>query len=324
MRSYPEGGKALNIDHLKYFITVVNNGFNLSEASKKLHISQPALSKYILKFEEEERVDLFYRKHGRLLGLTPSGENFFANAKGVVEAHDRMLKELREASKKVRGVIRIGIPPLILTVLFTEVMSKLILLNPLIKFEIVEAGAFELRKLLAMNELDFAVLLSPSELNPQAFVEVLLKKDDLTVFLSSSHALAEKEILTWSDLEKEKLALFNESFMIHHLLMGKFRALRMEPDIQILSGSWDFLLEVTKDSGMVTILPSPITKFMITDGILEKKLVSPVSWKVVLTHPLKSYTSTLEKYVKESIVDYFQKGKEIVPINGESEEEKPL
>ncbi len=302
----------------------MNNGFNLSEASKKLHISQPALSKYILKFEEEERVDLFYRKHGRLLGLTPSGENFFANAKGVVEAHDRMLKELREASKKVRGVIRIGIPPLILTVLFTEVMSKLILLNPLIKFEIVEAGAFELRKLLAMNELDFAVLLSPSELNPQAFLEVLLKKDDLTVFLSSSHALAEKEILTWSDLEKEKLALFNESFMIHHLLMGKFRALRMEPDIQILSGSWDFLLEVTKDSEMVTILPSPITKFIATDGILEKKLVSPVSWKVVLTHPLKSYSSTLEKYVKESIVEYFQKGKDIVPINGESEEEKPL
>jgi len=106
--------------------------------------------------------------------------------------------------------------------------------------------------------------------------------------------------------------------------MGKFRALRMEPDIQILSGSWDFLLELTKDSGMVTILPSPITKFMVTDGILEKKLVSPVSWKVVLTHPLKSYSSTLEKYVKESIVEYFQKGKDIVPINGESEEEKPL
>ena len=314
----------MNIDHLKYFITVVNNGFNLSEASKKLHISQPALSKYILKFEEEERVDLFYRKHGRLLGLTPSGENFFANAKGVVEAHDRMLKELREASKKVRGVIRIGIPPLILTVLFTEVMSKLILLNPLIKFEIVEAGAFELRKLLAMNELDFAVLLSPSELNPQAFVEVLLKKDDLTVFLSSTHPLAEKEMLRWTDLEKEKLALFNESFMIHHLLMGKFRALRMEPDIQILSGSWDFLLEVTKDSEMVTILPSPITKFMVTDGIVEKKLVSPVSWKVVLTHPFPSYSSPLQQYVQESIVDSFQKGKDIVPINGESEEEKPL
>jgi DNA-binding transcriptional LysR family regulator len=314
------GGKALNIDHLKYFITVVNNGFNLSEASKKLHISQPALSKYILKFEEEEKVDLFYRKHGRLQGLTPSGENFFANAKGVVEAHDRMLKELRETSKKVRGVVRIGIPPLILTVLFTEVLSRLILLNPLIKFEIVEAGAFELRKLLAMNELDFAVLLSPSDLNPQAFQEVLLKKDDLTVFLSSRHPLAEKEVLKWSDLQNEKLALFNETFMIHHLLMGKFRALRIEPDIQILSGSWDFLLEVTKDSEMVTILPSPITKFIPTDGILEKKILSPVSWKVVLTHPLKSYTSSLEKYVKDSIIDYFHKEKEIEPINREEEE----
>lgn len=52
----------MDIEHLKYFVVVVNNSFNLSDASKKLHVSQPALSKYILKFESEEGVNLFHRK----------------------------------------------------------------------------------------------------------------------------------------------------------------------------------------------------------------------------------------------------------------------
>lgn len=311
----------MNIDHLKYFITVVHNGFNLSEASKRLHISQPALSKYILKFEEEEKVDLFYRKNGRLTGLTPSGENFFSNAQVVVDAHEKMIQELREHSAKVKGVVRIGIPPLILTVMFTELLSRLILLNPLIRFDIVEAGAFELKRLLALNELDFAVILSPSEMNPVAFHEVLIKTDDLTAFMSTDNPLAKKEILYWTDLRDQDLAIFNESFMIHHLLHNKFRAMRIDPHIQITSGSWDFLLQLSKTSRIITILPSPIRNIVEGNGYVEIPFHQPLSWDVVLTYPVKSYVSSLEYYVKESILDYFHKGKDIVPINRDGEEE---
>lgn len=101
----------MDILQLKYFIAIVENDLNLSLASKKLHLSQPALSKYILKFEEEENLKLFERKNGRLSGLTFAGENFYNNAKVVVESHTNMLSELREQSKKITGTVRIGIPP---------------------------------------------------------------------------------------------------------------------------------------------------------------------------------------------------------------------
>ncbi len=305
----------MDIEHLKYFVVVVNNSFNLSDASKKLHVSQPALSKYILKFESEEGVNLFHRKSGRLTGLTPSGEIFYANAQIVLSSHTDMLKDLREQSNKVKGVVRIGIPPLILTVLFTDIMAKLILLNPLIRFEIIEQGAFDLKRMLALDEVDFAILLSPSDLNAIAYQETIINTDELTAFMSKDHPLASQKYLSWNDLKSVDLAIFNNTFMIHHQLMRKFDAVRIDPKIQLTSGSWDFLLELTKTSELITILPSPIRKHIIADDVLEKHFLNPISWNVILTYPIKTHTTILENYVKNSIVDFFTLGKDISAIN---------
>lgn len=305
----------MDINQLKYFVAIVNNDFNLSNASKKLHLSQPALSKYILKFEEEEKVQLFKRKNGRLAGLTPAGENFYNNAISVLDHHAGMLKELREHSTTVKGSVRIGIPPLILTVLFTEVMSRFISLNPTIRFEIIELGAFELRKMLLLNELDFALLLTPTNLSPLIYEEVLIRQDELTAFMSAHNPLAEKEVLSWSDLRGRDLAIFNETFMIHHQLMRKFDALKMDPKISLMSGSWDFLLEVTRTSDFITILPSPIRHHFFIQEIKERHFDAPINWNVVLTYPIKTHYTQIERYVKKSIVEYFTMNKEIQKIS---------
>lgn len=304
----------MDILQLKYFIAIVENDLNLSLASKKLHLSQPALSKYILKFEEEENLKLFERKNGRLSGLTFAGENFYHNAKVVVENHTNMLSELREQSKKITGTVRIGIPPLILTVLFTEIMAQLIINNPTISFVIIEQGAYELKKLLFLGEIDFAVILAPTELSPLLFEETLISSDELTLFMSVNNPLSELENVTWNDLKKSNLAIFNENFMIHHLLKKKFESLKIAPTISLTSGSWDFLLEVTRTSDFITILPSPVHWHFNFDDVIEVPVKDPISWKVLLTNPIKSHYSRLELYTKESIISYFIERKNIIPM----------
>lgn len=305
----------MEISHLKYFIAIVENNLNLSDASRKLHISQPALSKYIIKFEEEENLKLFERNYGRLTGLTPAGENFYANALVVIEKHDNLMNEFREHGSLIRGVIRIGIPPLILTVLFTEIMADLIRLNPKIKFTIIEKGAFELRKMLLLEELDLAVLLDPTNLSDLLFKEEVIREDELTAFMSRDNPLAEGVKIEWSDLKGKDLAIFNESFMIHHQLMAKFRSIKMEPRISLMSGSWDFLLEVTRTSNFITVLPAPIRDHFFFRDVKEMPFSKPISWQVVLTYPVKSRYSRIEKYTLDSIRDYFIEGRKVQPLS---------
>ena len=304
----------MDIKQLKYFVTVVENQFNISTASKKLHLSQPALSQYIRKFEEEENVELFVRSNGRLLGLTSIGENFYNNAIVVISHHQTMLKELRDQSTAVKGSVRIGIPPLVLTVLFTEVLAQLIINNPNIKFEILEIGAYDLRKMLLLHEVDFAVLLQPTDLNSQMYKEELIRRDQLTAFMSINNPLSKKKMISWQDLKRENLAIFNETFMIHHQLFRKFRSIDMEPNIAVYSSSWDFLLESTRMSNFITILPSPTRAHMNFEDIVEVPFDHPISWHVVLTYPVKEHYTRIEEFVRDSIMDYFLKHKPAGPI----------
>jgi len=307
----------MDINQLKYFIAIVENDLNLSIASKKLHISQPALSKYIIKFEEEEKVKLFERSHGRLTGLTSAGENFYANAQIVIEKHDNLMKEFREHGSLIKGTVRIGIPPLILTVLFTEVMAELIRLNAGIRFIIVEKGAFELRKMLLLDELDIAVLLHPTNLNQLLFKEEIIREDELTAFMSKENPLATRSSIEWTDLKGKDLAIFNETFMIHHQLMRKFQSLKMDPKISLMSGSWDFLLEVTRTSSFITILPAPIKEHFSFKDVTEVPFKKPISWQVLLTYKQKSHYTRIEEYTFDSIIKYFRQNRKISALTNE-------
>ena len=164
----------MDILQLKYFVCIVESDYNLSTASKKLHISQPALTQYIRKFEDAEGIELFARLSGRLNGLTVSGENFYSNAKIVIDQYNTLYKELHENSSSIKGTVTIGIPPLVLTVLFTTYLSKIIRLNPTIRFNIIEEGAYELRRKLLLHEIDFVVILQPTNLNNQIYAEDII------------------------------------------------------------------------------------------------------------------------------------------------------
>ena len=62
----------LNMNSLKIFLEVANSNSFL-EASNKLYVSQPAISKSMSKLEKDLNVTLFYRAN-KGISLTPSGE----------------------------------------------------------------------------------------------------------------------------------------------------------------------------------------------------------------------------------------------------------
>jgi DNA-binding transcriptional LysR family regulator len=294
----------MDIKQLKYFLTIVDSDFNLSAASKKLHVSQPALSLMIKNFEEEENVLLFERANGRLQNLTPVGEVFYANAQAVIEQYQYMMDQLREEATKMKGKIKIGIPPVVISVIFSEVMADLILNNPDIKFEIIELGAYALRKKLLLQEMDIAILLKPT--NIDHIDEILLAENELCAYMDKNNPLANCDQLTWIQLNNQPLAIFDNTFMIHHLLINKFNQKNVKPIISLTSSSWDFLLRSTSGTDLITILPSLISEIYFDSNITKVHFKDPLSWEIVACRIKKSRYSRLEEYVFQSILEYFR------------------
>ena len=293
----------MDIKQLKYFISVVEADNNLSLASKKVHISQPALSRMIKSIEEEEDISLFYRGKGKLLNLTPVGELFYVEAQKVVGKYEEMIESLENANTTITGEIRIGIPPVIVSTVFGNFLPKFILENKKVKVTILEAGAYELKKALMMNEIDIAILLDPVDLS-DVDTKVLVS-DELQFYMRNSHPLANKKILSWKDLHKQSIALFDNSFMIHHLVKNAFDYHGIRPQIQITSSSWDYLLKSTLNTDLITILPKPIYELVNKELCVCKSIETPIIWNVMLTRKKKRTYRSVETFCYQEIIDYF-------------------
>lgn len=295
----------MDIRQLRYLVEIVEADFNLSETSQRIHISQPALSQSIRRLEEEFGSELFTRLKGRLIGLTEVGESVYHDALMVIQSYDNLIQNMYSASDSMQGRLRIGIPPLVLSVLFTDVLAELISSQPRAKIEIIEEGAYELRRLLQTEEIDCAILLEPTDLSSHSFEKVHLYQDSLDVFMSKTHPLANKESVDWTDLKGESFVMFDETYLIYHNVKRKFHSLNMELKIVITSKSWDFLLESVRYSKYLTILPRPIEEHYNLEDVVRKSFEKPLDWDVVLVYPKKHHYSKIELLVQEKMKKHF-------------------
>ncbi|UKI48902.1 MAG: LysR family transcriptional regulator [Clostridium sp.] len=90
----------MNLKQLSYFVTVVESG-SISKAAKKLHMSQPPLSRHMHLLEEDLRVKLFQREINSLK-LTQEGEELYKRAYDLLElAAKKLKKAILELNKKM-------------------------------------------------------------------------------------------------------------------------------------------------------------------------------------------------------------------------------
>lgn len=297
----------MDIRHLRYFIAIVENEFNLTKTSQILYISQPTLSMMITEFEMTEGVQIFNRKKGKIIGLTYLGENYYNDAKDVIHRYTQMKQNLHKITKDITGNISIGIPPLILSVVFSEAMPNLILKNPNINFRIREEGAFALKNRLLSGEVDLAVLLQPTHLSKNIIESFEILHSELAVFCSKNHHINHKDTITWQDLHNQKIAIFDETFMIHHQLQDIFDKNNIYPNIILESSSWDFLLNSAKiNNDLITILPYPIATLYPNSDFVCKKIQNPLPWKVTLCRLKKEHYGNIENYIFNSILKEFK------------------
>lgn len=295
----------MDITQMKYFIAIVECGCNLSLAAKRIHISQSALSQFISNFEKEEEIELFVRKNGRFEELTPSGEKLYNFSLEIVERYREMRGMIRKESARQKGTVRIGMPSLILTVLFTNFFSTFLSEHPDVKIELVEEGSHELKRMMIAKDLDYVVLVAPTDLDPKAYEEHIIHMDEYIAFMRPDHQLAEKERLTWKDLSNQNIGTFKESFVTNQLVKEKLTENQVDAEVTLTSASWDFLVESCSYSDIISILPAPIKRYYKDMAIDYRPIKNPIPFDVLLCRPIKSSYSEVETFVHESMLNYF-------------------
>lgn len=97
--------RPIDLSKLRLFYEIAREG-NLTRAAENLNITQPALSKSLLDFEDRIKTKLFERLPGGMR-LTPQGERLYIHAKKILEEHEGFEREFFEKTDEISGEITI-------------------------------------------------------------------------------------------------------------------------------------------------------------------------------------------------------------------------
>ena len=195
----------INLNLYKIFYEVASNE-SISSASKKLVITQSAVSKAIKKLEEDLNTKLFYR-NSKGVKLTDKGEELLFY---VEEAFNNLITAERtmiESKTLNKGKISIGVPSQIGSFYIFEDITNFHKKYPNIEITIISKTTTQLLKLLERHEIDFIIDTSPinSKID-DIVIKPLLEVENCFVVKSDSSILVDK-IESVKDLSKYPLVL---------------------------------------------------------------------------------------------------------------------
>ena len=99
----------MDIKALRYFVTVAHFG-NITKAAASLHIAQPALSRRILKLENELGVQLLHRA-AQGVRLTEPGRRLVERADGILHQIETLRAEATSWGSDPKGPVAVAISP---------------------------------------------------------------------------------------------------------------------------------------------------------------------------------------------------------------------
>jgi len=245
----------MDIRHLEYFVEVARS-LSFTKASRNLHISQPSISKMVKILEDELGVQLLYRS-SRQIELTDAGKAVLGKAQEILASFQNLTSELDDVMEMKKGVIRIGIPPIVGASFFPRIIGQFKREYPLVDIQLTEVGTKNIEIGIEDGTLDIGIVCShPTRVN--TFNTFSLLKDPLMLVVYPDHPLSKGGEIDFSDLKEENFVLYRQDFSLHDRIIEQCGRYNFYPKIICESSQRDFMVEMVAAKLGITMLPQKI------------------------------------------------------------------
>lgn len=191
----------MELRHLRYFIAVAKN-LNFSEASRRLHVAQAAISQTILDLEDELGVKLLSRNR-RSVKLTAAGNAFFAEAQGIMLRADGARMAAQRASRGEIGSLRIGFLPCAAGPFLPELIKSYRKQFPNVEVQLRDMNTEQQLKAFDDGKIDIGFSRPFSRERAKEFCSEVVYEDRMEIVLPAGHVLAKKSVVNLKDLSGE-------------------------------------------------------------------------------------------------------------------------
>lgn len=191
----------LKLRHIEVFACIMRTG-SVSEASRELHISQPAVSKTLQHAESRLGIELFKRVNGRLQA-TPEAGLLFSAATEIEDALYHFNKVSRDLKSLRLGELRICSAPTLAMEIIPLAAQKLKEKWPKLQLHIDAQPNDSIKEQINYCRADLGIVHFPGNA-PTVEAEVL-KQGEIKCIVPKNHPLASKETIDESELRGEDI-----------------------------------------------------------------------------------------------------------------------
>lgn len=273
---------------------------SMTKAAAALFITQPALSNYISKLEEELGVRLFDRSVTPLR-LTYAGERYLAYTRRILMQVGDLEREMRDISRNQRGRIRLGFPGermiCMLPVLLPAFQEK----YPEIRIETENGSAEQLVRALREGDVDFVFL--PMWEKHRGISHQKIAEEELILVARKGYlpedALTnpEKRIFNRERLGDFPLLTLHRGHALRSRIDLLMKELGIQPDIFLESHSNMLSCRLAAQGSGVALVPEISLRMLAEDGKTEWYHLgeTPVTWDVNILWREDAYLGEAEK-----------------------------
>ena len=185
----------MNFNQISYFIAIVEDG-SISAASRRLYISQQALSEQLRRLEKELHVTLFRRDNN--LVLTDAGQRFYDGCISLLTQYNSLTEEIKAIEDDRYRKITIGFPGFGYPAFLNEVSRRYLEKRPAYHLDFVQREHHDIP--LRLEGVDLYVSALP--LTDNLDNHIILDDDPFVVTFRRS--LAEKVYGSrWHEIEEQ-------------------------------------------------------------------------------------------------------------------------
>ncbi len=246
----------MDLRQLRFFVEIVRQG-SFTKAAEELHIAQPAVSMAIKKLEEELDQVLLNRQEKRV-SLTAEGEMFLEHARKILEQVKAAEMEMGELRGLARGEVRVGIPPMLSSYFFPDIIRDFMGRYPNLRLSVYGEGAWRIQKMIEQGELDMGVIAGsayPENLEMRRFL-----REEVVVSVPPGHPFADRPSVTLGEFMRQPLVFYKEGYYIRELIFDVTKESGIVPNIVFETNLFSLVKSLVRNGlGISTFLRMVVT-----------------------------------------------------------------
>lgn len=310
----------MEIRELSCFIQIARDK-SYTKAANNLFLSQPALSRTIMKLEHELDAKLFQKvKTG--LELTDCGKALMDSALPVVNQFQRLPGIVSDVKQLKVGALRVGVTPLLSAMFMAQAVMDYCMKWPGIELTLYEAGTQDVCDQLLRGDIELGVCLLPAI---QANFEIhVVLEDEWVLFTHRDNPLSRCDVVQMEQLKDQEFNTFNMGASITDELFGRCKRAGFIPNINLSSARAHYLINMTSQGRGVCFLPRPYAEKFVPSDLKMTSLNPKIPWVCCIVTRKNDYLPHAARAFYQTLTHTFRQyisQKQAQPIHSDAKRE---